>query len=135
LNTSSTTLELETTAEFEAYREARAIAAEIADLEGLDRDLVFSDAMHVAVALALEAEDMPYTGANAAWMFDRICPCEVREILTYRRDYPEAYDGLPKAGALENLTAVQMEAAGSLTQLLKTDWLNAMFFSESYGTA
>lgn len=131
----STNQETEACAEFDAYRDARAIAAEIASLEGLDCELVFSDAMHVAVALALETEDMPYTRANAAWMFDRICPSEVREILMYRHDCPEDYEMLPKAGALENLTSAQVQAAGAVTKMLGTDRLNALFFCDSFGTA
>ena len=122
-------------AESDAYRDARMIAGEIADNEALDTDIVFSDAMHVAVALALEDADMPYTRANAAWMFDRIHPAEVREILLYRRDYPEQYAMLPKACALENLTTAQMEAASAITETLGADRLNAMFFCDTVGTA
>lgn len=127
--------ELAACAEFDNYSEARTIAAKIAAREGLDSDLVFSDALHVAVALALEDEGMPYTRSNAAWMFERICPGEVREILIYRRDYPEDYESLPKAGALETLTGAQVEAAGAVTKLLTADWLNAMFFCDNFGTA
>jgi hypothetical protein len=121
--------------ESDACHDARMIAAEIADNETLHTDLVFSDAMHVAVALALEDADMPYTKANAAWMFDRIHPAEVREILLYRRDYPEQYAMLPKAGALENLTTTQMESASAITETLGADRLNAMFFCDTVGTA
>jgi hypothetical protein len=131
----TTKQELAACAEFDNYAEARAIAARIAARDGLDSDLVFSDALHVAVALALEDEGMAYTKANAAWMFERICPGEVREILIYRRDHPEDYASLPKAGALEKLTAAQVEAAGAVTKLLAADWLNAMFFSDNFGTA
>jgi len=135
LSVLTTKQELAARAEFDNYSEARAIAARIAAREGLDADLVFSDALHVAVALALADEGMAYTKSNAAWMFERICPGEVREILIYRRDCPEDYESLPKAGALENLTTTQVEAAGAVTKLLAADWLNAMFFCDNFGTA
>lgn len=122
-------------AEIDAYHHARVIAAEIAECEGLDTDLVFSDAMHVAVALALEDCDLPYTKANAAWMFDRLSPAEVREMLVYRRDCPDEYATLPKACALENLTTAQMQAASAVTNMLGANQLNAMFFCNNVGTA
>jgi hypothetical protein len=135
LDMSNKEFEAAAAAEIDAYHDARTIAAEVADKEGLDTDLVFSDAMHVAVALALEDADLPYTRANAAWMFDRICPAEVREILLYRRECPEQYAMLPKACALENLTTAQMEAANAVTATLGADRLNAMFFCDNIGKA
>jgi len=121
--------------EFEYYHEALSIAAQIADRAGLRRDLVFSDAMHVAVALALEDVDMAYTKPNVAWMFERICPGEVREILLYRRDHPEDYDTLPMAGTIDGLSAAHVEAAGALEKTLAPDWLNAFFYSGAMGKA
>jgi len=119
--------------EFDHYREARALAAEIAAASGLQQDLVFSDAMHVAVALALEDAGIAYTGMNVAWMFERIAPGEVREVLRYRRDYPEDYDTLPRAGTIDRLTAAHVEAAGTLEKI--PEWLNAFFFGHNIGTA
>ncbi len=128
-------LEAAAATEIDAHHDARMIAAEIAGHEGLATDLVFSDAMHVAVALALEEADRPYTRANAVWMFDRISPDEVREVLLYRRDCPEQYASLPKSCALENLTTAQVEAANAVGQTLGADRLNAMFFCDNIGTA
>ncbi len=122
-------------AEFEHYREAQSIASEIAVRAGLRDDLVFSDAMHVAVALALEDAGMVYTKPNVAWMFERICPGEVREILLYRRDHPEEYDALPMAGTVDRLTAAHVEAASALEKMLAPDWLNAFFYSGNMGKA
>ena len=119
--------------EFDSYREARSLAAEIAALCGLPQDLVFSDAMHVAVALALEDADMAYTKLNVAWMFDRIAPGEVREILRYRLDHPDDYATLPQAGTVDRLSAAHVEAAGMLEKT--PDWLNAFFFSHNIGRA
>ena len=121
--------------EFEYYREAQRLAAEIADQAGLRQDLVFSDAMHVAVALALEDADMAYTKPNVAWMFERICPGEVREVLLYRRAHPDDYDALPMAGTMDKLTAAHVEAAGALEKMLAPDWLNAFFYSSNMGKA
>jgi len=121
--------------EFDYYREARALAAEIAGQTGLNQDLVFSDAMHVAVALALEDAGMDYTSPNVAWMFERICPGEVREVLKYRRDHPDDYRVLPMAGKMDSLTAAHVEAAGALEKSLAPDWLNAIFFSGNLGRA
>jgi hypothetical protein len=121
--------------EFDDYREAQSLAAEIAEQAGLRQDLVFSDAMHVAVALALEDDNMAYTKPNVAWMFERICPGEVREILLYRRDYPDDYDTLPMAGTIDRLTAAHVEAAGALEKMLAPDWLNAFFYSANMGKA
>ena len=121
--------------EFDYYREAQNIAAQIADQAGLRQDLVFSDAMHVAVALALEDADMAYTKPNVAWMFERICPGEVREILLYRRDHPDDYDALPMAGTVDRLTAAHVEAAGALEKMLAPDSLNAFFYSGNMGKA
>jgi hypothetical protein len=47
--------------------------------------------MHVAVTLALEDEGKPYTMPNVAWMFRRVLPKEVRDILLLRRNYPDDY--------------------------------------------
>jgi hypothetical protein len=121
--------------EFDDYREARAIAADIAAYDKLDSDLVFSDALHVAVALALQDAGFDYSKANVAWMVEQVSPAEVREVLLYRRDNPEDYPSLPKAGAVESLTAAQVEAAHAVTEMLGSDQLNAMFFSDSVGTA
>lgn len=132
---SVTKLELAASAEFDNYSEARAIAAKIAASDGLDSDLVFSDALHVAVALALEHEGMAYTKSNIAWMFERVCPGEVREILIFRRDCPEDYKSLPRAGTVENLTTAQVAVASAVSKTLAADWLNAMFFSDNFGTA
>jgi hypothetical protein len=121
--------------EFDNYREAQSLAAEIADQAGLRQDIVLSDAMHVAVALALENANMAYTKPNVAWMFERICPGEVREILLYRRNHPDDYDALPTAGTMDRLTAAHIEAADALENALTPDWLNAFFFSASIGTA
>ena len=122
-------------AEFDHYREAQDLAAEIADQAGLRQDIVFSDAMHVAAALALEDAGMAYTKPNVAWMFERICPGEVREILLYRRDHPDDYDALPMAGTMDRLTAAHIEAASTLEKTLAPDWLNAFFFSANIGRA
>jgi hypothetical protein len=121
--------------EFEQFCEAQALAAEIANLAGLRQDLVFSDAMHVAVALALEDAEMEYTRPNVAWMFERICPGEVCEVLKFRRDHPDEYDTLPMAGKIDNLSAAHVEAAGTLEKSLAADWLNAFFFSGNLGRA
>src|SRR5262245_51507365 len=88
------------------FDEAKLIAREIAERDGQDADVVFADAMHVAVALALETEDRPYSKANAAQMFDQIFPEEVLELLTVRRDDPETYETLPMALMTEGLTSV-----------------------------
>ncbi len=121
--------------EFEHFSDAKVLAGEIASRIGLRQDLVFSDAMHVAVALALEDAEMDYTGPNVAWMFERICPGEVHEILKFRRDHPDQYDALPMAGKVDGLSAAHVEAAGALEKLLAPDWFNALFFSGNLGRA
>lgn len=121
--------------QFDAYRETKLLASEIATLQELHEDIVFSDAMHVAVALRLEDEDLPYTKQNAAWMFQRISPAEVRAVLMFRRDHPADYPGLPKAGLLETLSSTCREAASALSETLSADRLNALFFADAAGNA
>jgi hypothetical protein len=117
------------------YREARAIAADIAQQDNKNSDVVFSDAMHVAVALALEGAGMPYTGPNTAWMFEQISPAEVREVLVFRRDHREDYGSLPKATIIESLNATQIKAANGLAMNLTRAELDAFFFGKASGTA
>jgi hypothetical protein len=105
-------------ADFRKYREASAIAADIAQRDNKNSDVVFSDAMHVAVALALEDAGMSYSGPNIAWMFERVSPREVHEILLYRRDHAEDYHSLPMAGIVEKLNATQIEAANAVAKNL-----------------
>ena len=121
--------------EYFNYREARGVAAVVAQREGVNPDLIFSDAMHVAVALALEGAGMPYTGPNAAWMFERITPAEIREILMFRRDHSDEYGFLPRAGIIETLNATQLEAARVAATTLTRVELDAFFFGGSSGTA
>ena len=121
--------------EFSAYREAKALSAEIARRDCLHEDVIFSDAMHVAVTLALEHEGMCYTMPNVAWMFDRIRPEEVRDILLLRRNHPEDYKSLPMAGATESLSSAEIEAAAGLANKLTPEQLDAFFFSDRSGTA
>ena len=121
--------------QFDAYRETKILASEIAASRGLHEDIVFSDAMHVAVALRLEDEGLPYTKQNAAWMFARISPSEVRALLMFRRDHPADYRSLPKAGVLESLSAACREAASALSETLSPDRLNALFFGDAVGNA
>jgi len=117
------------------YRQARALAAEIAALEDQDPNLVFSDAMHVAVALALEDAGMANTRLNIAWMFERICPGEVREILRFRLEHPEDYMVLPMAGATEDMSPAEIAAASTLAENLTPAQLDAFFFSDNTGHA
>ena len=121
--------------QFDAYRETKLLASEIAKRQGLHEDIVFSDAMHVAVALRLEDEALPYTKQNAAWMFGHISPGEVRAVLMFRRDHPADYRGLPKAGLLEALSSACREAASALSETLSADKLNALFFADAVGNA
>jgi hypothetical protein len=121
--------------EFSEYREARELASEIAKRDRLHEDVIFSDAMHVAVALALEDERMPYTMPNVAWMFDRVCPVEVRDILLLRRNHPDDYKSLPMAGATETLSSAKIEAATELAKKLTPEQLDAFFFSDRTGRA
>jgi hypothetical protein len=121
--------------EFFEYHEAKGLASEIAKRDHLHEDVVFSDAMHVAVALALEDEGMPYTMPNVAWMFDRVRPEEVRDILLLRRNHPDDYKSLPMAGATESLSTAEIEAAAELAKKLAPEQLNAFFFSDRAGSA
>jgi hypothetical protein len=121
--------------EFSGYHEAKGLASEIAKRDHLHEDVVFSDAMHVAVTLALEDEGMSYTMPNVAWMFDRVRPEEVRDILLLRRNHPDDYKSLPMAGATESLSTAEMEAAAELAKKLAPEQLNAFFFSDRAGSA
>jgi hypothetical protein len=121
--------------EFSEYGEARGLASEIAKRDRLHEDIIFSDAMHVAVALALEGAEMPYTMPNVGWMFDRVRPREVRDILLLRRDHPEDYKHLPMAGATEGLSSTEIEAASELVKKLTPEQLDAFFFSDRTGSA
>jgi hypothetical protein len=121
--------------EFSEYGEARGLASEIAKRDRLHEDVIFSDAMHVAVALALEGEEMPYTMPNVGWMFDRVHPKEVRDILLLRRNHPEDYKNLPMAGATEGLSSAEIEAASELVKKLTPEQLDAFFFSDRTGSA
>jgi hypothetical protein len=120
---------------FSEYCEAREHAAAIAKCDRLHEDVVFSDAMHVAVALALKDDGMPYTMPNVAWMFDRVRPEEVRDILLLRRHHPDDYKNLPMAGAMERLSSAEIEAAAELAKELTPEQLDAFFFSDRMGTA
>lgn len=117
------------------YREAKEIAGVVAQREGVNPDLIFSDAMHVAVALALEDAGIPYTGPNATWMFERITPSEIRAVLMFRRDHTVEYGFLPRAGIVESLNATQLEAAKAAAAGLTRAELDAFFFGGSSGTA
>jgi hypothetical protein len=121
--------------DFSEYREAKGLASEIARRDHLHEDVIFSDAMHVAVALALEDEGMSYTMPNVAWMFDRVRPEEVRDILLLRRNYPDDYKSLPMAGATESLSSAEIEAAAELANKLTPEQLDAFFFSDRTGSA
>ncbi len=115
------------------YEEAQALSRLIARRERTHEDLIFADAMNVAVAMALETEDRPYTKANAAWMFDRIYPEEVREVLELRWQDPEDYALLPMALQTEHLGAAEVEVARELAQKLTREELDAFFFSDQVG--
>jgi hypothetical protein len=116
-----------------AFRDAKVLAHQIAKRERVHEDLVFADAMHVAAAFALETEDLPYTKANIAWMFGRIGPDEVREILALRWNYPADYEFLPMAGATENLSATDIVSATELAKNLTLKQIDALFFSDNVG--
>jgi hypothetical protein len=120
---------------FSEYREARELASEIAKRDHLHEDVIFSDAMHVAVALALEDEGVSYTMPNVAWMFHRVRPEEVRDILLLRRHYPDDYKSLPMAGATEGLSSAEIEAAAELAKKLAPEQLDAFFFADRTGRA
>jgi hypothetical protein len=128
-------LELVIFEEFSEYREAKELAGEIAKRDRLHEDVIFSDAMHVAVTLALEDEGMSYTMPNVAWMFDRIRPEEVRDILLLRCNHPDDYKNLPMAGVTEGLSTVEIEAATELAKKLAPEELDAFFFSDCTGSA
>ena len=121
--------------EFSEYCEARGLASEIAKRDCLHEDVIFSDAMHVAVTLALEGEGMSYTMPNVAWMFDRVRPVEVRDILLLRRNHPEDYKNLPMACMTEGLSSAEIEAAVELVKKLTPEQLDAFFFSDRMGSA
>lgn len=121
--------------DFSEYREAKGLASEIAKRDHLHEDVIFSDAMHVAVTLALEDEGMSYTMPNVAWMFDRVRPDEVRDILLLRWNYPDDYKSLPMAGATERLSSAEIEAAAELAKKLTPEQLDAFFFSDRTGSA
>ena len=121
--------------EFSEYREAKRIASEIAKRDRLHEDVIFSDAMHVAVAVALEEEGMPYTMPNVSWMFGRVRPEEVRDILLLRRKHPDDYRSLPMAGVMEGLSRAEIEAATQLATKLAPEHLDAFFFSNRTGSA
>jgi hypothetical protein len=116
-----------------AYQDAKTLAHEIAKRERLHEDIVFADAMHVAAAFALETEDIPYTRSNIAWMFDRIGPAEVHEILALRWNYPGDYELLPMAGATENLSAADFVTATEVAKNLTIEQIDAFFFSDTVG--
>ena len=121
--------------QFSEYREAKTLASEIAKRDCLHEDVIFSDAMHVAVTLALEGEAMSYTMPNVAWMFDRVHPVEVRDILLLRRNHPDDYKNLPMAGVTERLSSANIEVAAELAKKLTPEQLDALFFSDRTGSA
>ena len=121
--------------EFEHYSEARAIAAQIAERDGLNQDLIFSDAMHVAAALAMDKAGVAYSKRNAAQMFEQLRPAELRLVLQFRLDDPDAYKKLPMAGVTESLTPTEVRAASSLADKLTPAQLDALFFGEVAGRA
>jgi hypothetical protein len=121
--------------EFSGYHEAKGLASEIAKRDRLHEDVIFSDAMYVAVTLALEDEGMSYTMPNVAWMFDRVRPEEVRDILLLRRNHPNDYKSLPTAGATERMSSAEIEAAAELAKKLTPKQLDAFFFSHRTGSA
>lgn len=120
---------------FSGYYEAKRLASEIGKRDNLHEDVILSDAMHVAVTLALEDEGIPYTMPNVAWMFRRVPPKEVRDILLLRRNYPDDYRSLPMAGATESLSSAEMDAATELAKKLAPEQLDAFFFSHRTGRA
>lgn len=120
---------------FSEYHEAKRLACEIGQRENLHEDVVFSDAMHVAVTLALDDERVPYTKPNVAWMFRRILPKEVRDILLLRWRHPDDYKNLPMAGATESLGSAEMNAAAELARKLAPEQLDAFLFSDRVGNA
>jgi hypothetical protein len=121
--------------EFPEYHQAKVLAFNIGKRDGLHEDVVFSDAMHVAVAIALEDEKMPYTSSNVAWMFSRILPEEVRNLLLLRWNHPGDYRNLSMAGVMEGLSSAEIEAATDLANKLTLEQLDAFFFSDRVGNA
>ncbi len=121
--------------EFAEYHEARRLASEIGKRDALHEDVVFSDAMHVAVTLALEDVGIIYTMPNVAWMFRFVPPKEVRDILLLRLKYPDDYKCLPKACAIDSLSSAEMAAATELAKKLAPEQLDAFFFCDRTGTA
>ena len=120
---------------FSDYYEAKRLASEIGKRDNLHEDVILSDAMHVAVTLALEDEGISYTMPNVAWMFRRVLPKEVRDILLLRRNYPNDYRSLPMAGATESLSSAEMDAAAELAKKLAPEQLDAFFFCDRTGSA
>lgn len=121
--------------DFGLYREARVIAAQIGERDGLHQDLIFSDAMHVAAALAMDKAGIAYSKLNAAQMLDRLHPAEVRLVLQFRLDDPDAYKKLPMACVTESLTPAAMRAANSLAEKMTSAQLDALFFGDVAGRA
>jgi len=120
---------------FSEYHEAKQLAAEIGKRDNLHEDVIFSDAMHVAVTLALEDRGITYTMPNVAWMFSRILPGEVRDILELRWNHPDDYKSLPMAGATESLSSAEMDAAAEVAKKLGPEQLDAFFFCDRTGNA
>jgi hypothetical protein len=111
---------------FSEYHEAKRLASEIGKRDNLHEDVVFSDAMHVAVTLALEHEGISYTMPNVAWMFRRVLPKDVRDILLLRRNYPDDYKILPMAGVTEGLSSAEIDAATELAKkLTPNSWMHS----------
>jgi len=121
--------------EFAEYGEARVLAAQIADREEQHQDVVFSDAMHVTAAVALDAAGLPYTRPNIGWMFERIYPSEVLAILRLRLDRPDEYADLPMAHTTDAMSLHALELAGALANNITQEELNAFFFSDMVGNA
>jgi hypothetical protein len=96
---------------------------------------VFSDAMHVTAAIALEAAGRPYTPPNIARMFERIYPSEVLTILRLRLARPDEYADLPKAHATDALSACALDTAAALAENLTQEELDAFFVSGVAGNA
>jgi hypothetical protein len=121
--------------EFAEYGEARTLAAMIAGREKRHQDVVFSDAMHVAAAIALEAAGRPYSRPNIAWMFERVYPSEVLAVLRLRLARPDEYAGLPMAHATDAMSPGALATAAVLTETLTREELDAFFFSRVAGNA
>ncbi|QIG48018.1 hypothetical protein G5V57_09970 [Nordella sp. HKS 07] len=120
---------------FTEYHEARQFAAEIGKRDNLHEDVIFSDAMHVAATLALEERGMSYTMPNVAWMYRRVPPKEVRDILELRWNHPDDYKCLPMAGTTERLSSAEMDAAAELAKKLAPEQLDALLFCDPAGSA